>query len=288
MTTGKRGERTKFDFRCAICSSAIGQANCLICARSRQFNRGKFLSDLNQLPWANVDLYSDPNEMWHVWKEMFLGFVDKHAPLKSKRIRKKRSPWITRELLSKIRKRDFLKKKAISSNNPAIWDQFRCARNQANNAIKLAKKLYVSDNLEANKGNLRKTWNVINELTSRNSGKSTNILEIKVDDKIASNPLDIAETINDHFTNVAQVLAQDIPVVDVNPESRLRGSFFTRNVNALKRSSPDCAIQTTLCSQPFANSLNPKCPTIHTPKWLIKEKPQSELCCPSKTRNQQT
>ena len=32
--------------------------------------------------------------------------------------------------------------------------------------------------------------------------------------------MDIAETINDHFTNVAQ-LAQDIPVVDVNPESYL-------------------------------------------------------------------
>ena len=89
-------------------------------------------------------------------------------------------------LLSKIRKRDFLKKKAISSSNPAIWDQFRCARNHANNAIKLAKRLYVSDNLEANEGNLHKTWNVINELTSRNSGKSTNILEIKVDNKIAS------------------------------------------------------------------------------------------------------
>ena len=159
----------------------------------KHFNRGKFLSDLNQLPWANVDLYSDPNEMWRVWKEMFLGCVDKHAPLKSKRIRKKRSPWITRELLSKIRKRDFLKKKAISSNNPAIWDQFRCARNQANNAIKLAKKLYVSDNLEANKGNLRKTWNVINELTSCNSGKATNILEIKVDNKIVSSPMDIEE-----------------------------------------------------------------------------------------------
>ena len=97
--------------------------------------------------------------------------------------------------------------------------KFRLARNHTNNAIKLAKKFYVSDNLEANKGNLRKTWNVINELTSRNSGKSTNNLEIKVDNKIASNPMDIAETINDHFTNVAQVLAQDIPVVDVNPDS---------------------------------------------------------------------
>ena len=33
--------------------------------------------------------------------------------------------------------------------------------------------------------------------------------------------MDIAGTINDHCTNVAQVLAQDIPVVDVNPESHL-------------------------------------------------------------------
>ena len=73
------------------------------------FNRGKFLIDLKQLPWANVDLYSDLNEMWRVWKEMFLGCVDKHTLLKSKRIensRKKQSLCITRELLSKIRENE--------------------------------------------------------------------------------------------------------------------------------------------------------------------------------------
>ena len=36
LTTGKRAERTKLDFRCPICHSAIGQASCLICARRRQ------------------------------------------------------------------------------------------------------------------------------------------------------------------------------------------------------------------------------------------------------------
>ena len=36
LTTGKRAERTKLDFRCPIGRSAIGQASCLICARSRQ------------------------------------------------------------------------------------------------------------------------------------------------------------------------------------------------------------------------------------------------------------
>ena len=29
----------------------------------KNFDKGKFLSDLNQLSWANVDLYSDPNDM---------------------------------------------------------------------------------------------------------------------------------------------------------------------------------------------------------------------------------
>ena len=56
--------------------------------------------------------------------------------------------------------------------------------------------------------------------------------------------------------------------------SCLRGSFFTKNVNAFERSSPNCAILTSLFSQPFADSLNQNIPNI--PKWLIKEKPQSE------------
>ena len=36
LTMGKRAERTKHDFRCPICRSAIGQTSCLICACCRQ------------------------------------------------------------------------------------------------------------------------------------------------------------------------------------------------------------------------------------------------------------
>ena len=35
LATGERSERTELDFRAPICRSAIGQASCLICARSR-------------------------------------------------------------------------------------------------------------------------------------------------------------------------------------------------------------------------------------------------------------
>ena len=44
--------------------------------------------------------------------------------------------------------------------------------------------------------------------------------------------MDIAEAINEHFSNVAQVLAQDSPVVDVNRESYLEptDSLFSMQI----------------------------------------------------------
>ena len=184
----------------------------------KHFQKNKFLNDLEQMPWSNVDLCSDPNDMWHEWKQMFVSCMDKHAPRKLKRISKKRAPWITKGLLNKIHRRDLIKKKAISSNDHDMWEQFKCARNQTNNAIKQAKKRYFSDNLKVSKGNPCKTWNLINELTSRNTSKSTNILEIQVDNRIISSPGDMAEAFNDHFTNIGQVLAQEVPAAEVNPE----------------------------------------------------------------------
>ena len=53
---------------------------------------------------------------------------------------------------------------------------------------------------------------IINELMT------SNILEIKANNKIVNDPVDIEQTFNGHFTNIVQILAEDIPAVDVNPE----------------------------------------------------------------------
>ena len=135
-----------------------------------------------------------------------------------------------------MHRRDLIKKKAISSNDHDMWEQFKCSRNQANNAIKHAKKRYFSDNLEASKGNPRKTWNLINELSSRNTSKSSNILEIQVDNRTISTSGDMAEAFNEHFTNFAQVLAQEVPAAEENPEFYLS---YTDKAFCLKTPSLD-------------------------------------------------
>ena len=64
---------------------------------------------------------------------------------------------------------------------------------------------------------MRKTWQLINELGSRNQ-KSTDIQELKVQGSSISTPNELAETFNSHFSGIGENLARDIPHVDIAPE----------------------------------------------------------------------
>lgn len=206
----------------------------------KNFNKDGFLRDLSQKPWDDVNLQTNPDDMWSSWKKLIMESIDKYAPYKNKRISKKNSPWITSELLRKMHERDYLKKKAVVNNDEALWKQYKYARNRTNNAIREAKQRYFSENLENNKANPRKTWKLINELNSRKCNKSQNISEIKLGDQIINSPTKMSEAFNEYFTNVGPKLAQQIPPIDIEPEFYLEPtdktfSFRTPSVSTVCR-----------------------------------------------------
>ena len=61
--------------------------------------------------------------------EMHANGIDEHAPLRLRRISNRKSPWITNDLRRQIFNRDYLKKKALSINDPEASDQSQ-TRNQ--------------------------------------------------------------------------------------------------------------------------------------------------------------
>ena len=187
----------------------------------KNFSSEDFQRDLNQQPWANVYHSRCPNDMWRIWKELLMGVIDKHAPVRSRRISNKSSPWVTNELKRLMYKRDYLKKQAISSGDPSIWCQYRQVRNHTNNEIKKAKRLYFTKNLDLHKDDIKKTWKLINELNSRNRKKTNNISEIKMGEEVITSPMEMAETFNSYFTNVGVNLAAKIPPPKFTPESYL-------------------------------------------------------------------
>ena len=86
----------------------------------KNFNEVEFLQNLQMNDWNLLTACDNPNDMWDVQKQLLTSVIDKHAPLKTKRTKNKCSPWITNKLLREIYKRDFLKKKATSSNDSLV------------------------------------------------------------------------------------------------------------------------------------------------------------------------
>ena len=148
--------------------------------------------------------------------------IDKHAPIRIKRVGKKNSPWVTGELRRLLFERDSLKKRAAKSGDASLWHQYKQFRNCANNEMKRAKRLYFTNNLELHKHDMKKTWKLINDLNSRHCRTSSYIKEVKIDDQIVNSPNQMAETFNTYFSNVGSNLSDEIPSsVDSNPEDYL-------------------------------------------------------------------
>ena len=89
------------------------------------------------------------------------------------RVRACSSPWITSELKKRRHNRNILKIKAMKSKDHFDWMQLKKKRNIVNSEIRLAKKSYYHNSFNEYKVNSRKTWQTINELTSRKSGKES-------------------------------------------------------------------------------------------------------------------
>ena len=131
---------------------------------------------------------------------------------------------------------DYLKKKAISSEDPQAWHEYRQSRNHVNNEIKKGKTSYFTKILDLHKRNMKKTWKIINEVSSKHLSKTKKLSEIRMGKQVITSPTEIAEAFNNYFSTVGSNLASDIPLTEYGPEYYLEP---TRNIFSLKTPTVD-------------------------------------------------
>ena len=157
----------------------------------------------------------DPNKMWAEWKTKSLQIVDKHAPILTKCIRSKNSPWITADLKERMHNHDRLKIKAMKSNDLHDWANFKRMRNKVNTEIKAAEELFYHNKFIKANGDPHKTWQIINDLTSHKAANPS-IREINLNGISISASSDLSNAFNDHFSSIGPKLANDIPLSNNN------------------------------------------------------------------------
>ena len=93
----------------------------------------------------------------------------------------------------------------------------KITRNSYNRLIKNIIKRYFSNDIQNNKGNLKKTWKSINQCLNRNP-KSKKIVLIKDSNENDVKSEDMANAFNENFINIGSNLAQQISQPNHPPE----------------------------------------------------------------------
>ena len=112
-----------------------------------------FKEDIASLTWTDVLREQDAEKAYILFENKLKEILDKHAPLKKKRVKKRESPWITESIIQLIRNRDKQNKRAKESKLADDWKQYRVLRNRVTSQIRVAKReYYISASVKSCQG----------------------------------------------------------------------------------------------------------------------------------------
>ena len=111
----------------------------------KRFNKDICLFDISCAPFSNVYSFIDPDDAMLAWYNIFMPIIDKHAPLRKKRVKHpKLPPWLTKDVIGAMAICDRLKKEEK-------FDDFKKQRNRVKSLVRSAKKAYFDKLVETDK-----------------------------------------------------------------------------------------------------------------------------------------
>ena len=154
----------------------------------KHFHEAEFLADLHCTPFHLVYSETDPDRATELWYSLFNQVLDKHAPLRQKRVKNRTPPpWLTSDIIEAMEVRDRLKEEKL-------FLQYKKQRNRVKKLVLSAKKSLCEKLIKDGK-NTALLWQAVNLVTRGGSKRSSTI------------PSDLSpNSFNDHFLSVAESL----------------------------------------------------------------------------------
>ena len=98
---------------------------------------------------------SDANEMWNLWKRLYVDILNKHAPITYIQVKGSKIPYVTSELKAMIRQRDYLRAKANKTGSSVLRQAY--GRAKVNHRLYILRKNYYTSKIELHKYDLKNT-----------------------------------------------------------------------------------------------------------------------------------
>ena len=102
--------------------------------------------ELLNINWDGVYKSNSRNQSLNVMKSILKDIIDKHGPFITKRVKRKKSPWMSKEIKLHMNIPDQLYRKARKSKKQLDWISYKCKRNFAKTKSKEPKKTLSTKN----------------------------------------------------------------------------------------------------------------------------------------------
>ena len=154
----------------------------------KYFDVDSFLLDLSTMPFHGVFNDKDPSEALAFSYDAFLPVVNKHAPLRRKRVKHpKLPPWLTKNIIETMALRDKLQR-------DKLLDLYQKQRNKVSTLVRTAKKNYFNKLITDNRDTAT-IWRAVNEITRKSRPQSNSSVSNITPDSFNKHFLSIAENL---------------------------------------------------------------------------------------------
>ena len=176
-------------------------------------------SDLESFSLSNSCVDDDFTD----WFSIIQKQLDKHAPIKSRRVKTQRLPeWCTPEIVTARRMRDSFKKAKNRS-------QYKIFQNKTQYLIRKAKKNHFSESISSQK-DTRTIWKHFRSYTKKTSSPLNTLPdELKMNDVTYSDSQNIACKLNEYFASVCDHFSSHNDPVDA-PNMNILNEYINSKV----------------------------------------------------------
>ena len=187
----------------------------------------KFRDKLRNTNWTDTCISNNPINTYNSFTNKFTELFDACFPLRKHKIRTSKfsKPWMSYGLLTSIKTKNKLYRKYLKKSSHVNKKLYVDFKNKLNHSIRIAKRLYFETKLKSAASNIKKTWQILNEVINLKKCKSKLPTVFYSNNRDISDPIEIANRFFDYFTNIGPNLAKQIPISFTSAGSYLRGNF---------------------------------------------------------------
>ena len=187
-------------------------------------NSTRFTQALSEIDWNEILSSDDVNQNFKTFEDKCNAIYNEIFPIKTKFISDKRlkTPWISQAVLNSIKRKNILFNYFKIGSVPS--EDYKKYRNTLNKVINTAKKDYYIMQFTNFKNNTKKIWEKIKELKNYCLDKKFTEY-IKLNNKNITDKIEIANSFNKYYANIAPSLDKLLPKSSIDPITYLNGNY---------------------------------------------------------------